>query len=194
MKIKQVLFSALCFALLGAWMGVSSPSAFASFSECAGSGFSCNGLITVGSGGSLSLAIDPTVAPVDGFDDTMLGVLNNSGHSLSSIALNFGGTTQIFPNSGNVDGFNGVSGVNGYNGPDTTFSGVNSIGNSGTVNFTTALANGSSTYFEVEAGPSAFGNGGTIGGTPEPSTLILLGTGLFIWGMMNRKKLGIDRI
>lgn len=175
------------------WMGVSVPSAFATFSECPGTGSAtaCDGLITVGPGGVLSLAIDNSQAPVDGFDDTLLGVLNNSGSSLKSITLNFGGSTQIFPNSGNIDGAF-TYGFNGYNGPDTTFSGVNLAGTSGTVNFTTSLANGSSTYFEVEAGPSAFGNGGTIGGTPEPSTWIMFGTGVVLMGFMaSRKQKGL---
>ena len=193
--MRKVLFSAIFLAGLAGWFGITSQSAFASFSECpaTGSATACDGLITVGPGGSLTLAIDPSQAPVDGIDDTLLGVMNNSGKSLSSLFVNFGGSSQIFPNlpNGNVDGaFN--YGGNGYYGPITTFSGINSSFTAGTLLFSTALANGSSTYFEVEAAPSAFGGGGSLTSTPEPSTWLLFGTGMALMGMImlrNRKGL-----
>ena len=185
-KWRHVLF----FVALGSWMGLSSVAAHATtFTQCPATGYanSCDGLLTVGPGGSLTLAIDPTQRPVDGFDDTLLGIQNNSGKSLSSLFVNFSNVTsqKVFPSTFNTDGAF-LYGGNGYWGPDTKF--ALSGSNSDLLTFTTSLANGASTYFEVESAPSAFGNGGSLSGTPEPSSYILFGTGIAALLLLRRRK------
>lgn len=180
-KLLHVLF----VAVLSSGMGLSSVAAHATtFSQCpaTGSTLSCNGLLTVGPGGSLTLAIDSTQNPVDGFDDTLLGIQNNSGKSLSSLSVNFSNLTSqnVFPSSNNVDGAFSYGG-NGYFGPTTQFA-LNGS-NSDLITFTTSLADGASTYFEVESAPNAFGSGGSLSGgglsgAPEPTSCILFGTGI----------------
>ena len=178
--LRRKLLHTLFVAVLSSGIGLSSVAAHATtFSQCpaTGSTLGCNGLLTVGPGGSLTLAIDSTQQPVDGFDDTLLGIQNNSGKSLSSLSVNFSNLTSqnVFPSSNNFDGAFSYGG-NGYFGPTTQFA-LNGS-NSDLLTFTTSLANGASTYFEVESAPSAFGNGGGLSGTPEPTSFILFGTAI----------------
>jgi hypothetical protein len=142
----------------------------------------CNELITISSAGVVSIATVDT-HPYDGNDDQLVGVVNNATFAVSSVNLN-GGANDIFGFDGDgIDTF--VSGTNGsdssgYGGPDSFFTGINGAKTTGTVDFVTALAaGGGHTYFSLEAPPSAGSITVTIGGTtPEPSSLILLGTGV----------------
>jgi hypothetical protein len=128
--------------------------------------------------------VSGTGNPYDGTEDTLVGVQNNSGAALKSIHLSasdttFGGifgfdgdgpcqyaasnnenTGDCYPNPV-IPGYT----PSGYEGPDNTFTidpgtscGEDSICfTSGTVNFTTPIPNGGSTWFALEGGPQSFG-------------------------------------
>jgi hypothetical protein len=139
----------------------------------------CNTIITINSNGTVTVT-NPNLNPYDGVEDTYVGVVNNYSSAVGSLSLT---GSNIFGFDGDgIDTF-GIAGNvkdnSGYGGPNAFFS-VNNA-NSGTVNFITAIgANGGTGYFSLEEPPSA--NGFTVtgvgGAVPEPSSLLLLGTGV----------------
>jgi hypothetical protein len=127
---------------------------------------SCAILIVIQPDGSLTILGDPSQKPFDGSEDTLLGVQNNSGIVVPSIAI--GSSTLAvfaFEAPAGEDGLchfaftgNGYCKAvpkppTGYEGPDSRFSGISANKRDGTVNFTDAgggLAAGASTYFSLE--------------------------------------------
>jgi hypothetical protein len=126
------------------------------FLECpaVGADSSCALLINLTDGGPQILA-DATQGPYDGDDDTLIGIVNNSSASVSSIPLS-SSTLPIFGFDG--DGIctyiavcsGNTSDTTGYGGPNSYFTDISADTMSGTVDFVTPLAPGSSTYFSLE--------------------------------------------
>ncbi len=149
----------------------------------------CNEVITINAGGSVSVAgIAANGINYDGSDDALVGIVNNSSSTVSSIFLN-GNGADIFGFDG--DGINtfGAPGnsidTTGYGGPDSYFTNYTADDTMGTVNFITPLAaNGGNTYFSLEESFDASNppiptppTPGPAAVTPEPASLVLLATG-----------------
>ncbi|HZW92194.1 MAG TPA: choice-of-anchor D domain-containing protein [Candidatus Eremiobacteraceae bacterium] len=114
----------------------------------------CGVVITVTASGA-TFAFPGNGNPYDGTEDTLVGIQNNSGGSLSSITLTSG--TDSFGFDGDGPCFYNASdcfGPTGYEGPDNTFTGINNGATAGTVVFTTPIPNGGSTWFALEGSPS----------------------------------------
>ena len=146
------------------------------FNECPGIGHSpsCEFLIILNSDGTTTIVQDKSVGTFDGSDDTLVGVLNNSGAPVSTVGLSssvgiFGfdgdgicSTTHSHltytwtPNTfQSADGSGcpyGGSGSTGYEGPTVSFSHYSSSNHyqTGEVDFAGGLANGASTFFGLE--------------------------------------------
>jgi hypothetical protein len=127
------------------------------FTQCPaiGADTSCAILITIGTNGSLRVAADPAQGPFDGVEDTLIGVQNNSSHTILSIPLS--GPSAIFAFDG--DGLCSPSispqpagcpfGPTGYEGPGVTFA-SSSNQMSGVVSFIGGIPPGHSAYFSLE--------------------------------------------
>ena len=77
--------------------GAITPPTNGPFNECPNIGHDttgCQYLIVLNPGGTVTLLSNPNLGPFDGQDDTLFGVLNNSGQSVSSLQLS--STTDIF--------------------------------------------------------------------------------------------------
>lgn len=180
----------LIFLLLGsmaAFAGTicpisTNPIPFAHNPDAAATG--CNTVITI----SANLTVTTTVAdssPYDGSEDTLVGVVNNSTTSITSLILSGsdifgldgdGICTYTFVGSGYCTASQ-TAGTDpqDYYGPTSTFTISNA--NNGTVNFAPAIAAGGSTYFSLEEPPTASLNV-IVGSAPEPGSIILMGFGI----------------
>ncbi len=151
----------------------------------------CGILITVtGPGQATISAALGNGNPYDGSEDTLVGIQNNSGGYLTSVTLT-SSTTDIF-------GFDGDGPCDtqyhspayswcpvpypaepndpnplGYAGPDNTFTNISGNLRTGTVNFTTPIPNGGSTWFALEGAPSSISGIGV-----SSDTLSLTETGM----------------
>jgi hypothetical protein len=158
----------------------------------------CNVLITFASNGSIGTT-NPNAAPSydSGGDDNLVGILNNTGSTIFSINLS-SSSQDIFGFDGDGACQTGGYTVNGlapcssedaseYGPASVTFTNINAADSSGTVNFAGGIAAGSSAFFALE-GPVDV-NLVVTSSAPEPSSLMLLGTGILGLGGMVRRKL-----
>ena len=114
---------------------------------------SCAALITINPNGSLKIQGDSSVPPYDGVEDSLVGVINNSGASVFGIKLS---GPNIFEDDG--DGAFGGK----YPGPNTSYSIQDA--NTGIVSFTgtNGLESGKFAYFSLEGSPTGIKLSSTI--------------------------------
>ncbi len=131
--------------------------------------------------------------PYDGTEDTLVGIVNNSGQTLNSITLTasdiiFGfdhdGPCGFSPPGGTHDCFNSAQpGVDpgDYQGPNNTFAAISDNQMSGTVVFTgDGIAPGGSTWFALEGTPNSLTTVTQTQATP-PGVTTLFDFGPFNW-------------
>jgi hypothetical protein len=125
------------------------------FTQCPaiGADTSCALLIVINADGSTNAYSDPSQGPYDGVEDTLVGIVNNSAVTVTSLPLS-GPDIFGFDGDGICSGFYPGTpagcpfGPTGYEGPNTAFTILDS--DHGSVDFPAGLAPGANTYFSLE--------------------------------------------
>ncbi|MEQ1887222.1 MAG: hypothetical protein ABL967_19320 [Bryobacteraceae bacterium] len=137
------------------------------FQQCPaiGANSSCAILIVINPGGKLTMFVDPAQGPYDGYEDTLVGVVNHSGSTVTHITLSGVGINgegifgfdydgicdaQFLPFTGSGYCASLPKDASGYEGPKTKFINISDDEKTGTVVFADGLANGEFTYFSLE--------------------------------------------
>ncbi len=155
----------------------------------------CNAVITIAANGSATTVVKDTT-PYEESEDVMIGVVNNSGTVLGTMNITGSASIPIFGFDGDgICTFTFVGSTyctasqkagtdpGDYDGPTSTFTNISSNQQTGTVNFSPAIAaNGGTTYFSLEGIPTASLTITTTS-TPAPPALLLLLIGLAALGM-----------
>ena len=168
-----------------------------------GNATDCNLVITFNADGSIATTAGPQ-STFESVEDALIGVVNNSGHTIFSFNLD-GGTSEIMgfdgdgidlytfssvgvqgnitPTAGNPDG-TGYGGFNAYFTNISGGAGCIFLDCSGTVNFLNGIASGSHDFFSLEE-PASLNL--TVRNVPEPLTLSLFSAGLIGAAALRRK-------
>lgn len=131
------------------------------FTQCPAIGASpgCQVLLVVNPDKSVSVEGDSSVGPFDGSDDTLVGIVNNSGTAVKAVTVSGPGSgLSGFDVDGICSGAYGTwsgstgcpYGPSGYEGPGTSFVTIPSLPDSAEVDFAGGLASGASAYFSLE--------------------------------------------
>ncbi len=203
MKYYSTLLG-VAWLLLGAGPALATPSA--PFTECPaiGGDTSCQFLIVVKAGGSITVLSDPSQQPfnLDG-DDALIGVLNQSQSTLESLAITGSDSQGQGAFFFDGDGLCGIGttpqpagcpvatfGPTGYEGPGVSFGNMSSDLASGTVLFNggAGLAAGESAYFSLQGGNlTAVSATLAPSAVPEPACWLLLATGVGLLPLLSRR-------
>ncbi len=188
--LKKVAFTLFCCTVLLVFVATTAAAQDACSAPTLGPGTgvvgnatgaaTCGVIITILPNGQTPTVTPTGLSAYDSSDDTLVGIINNSGAPLSSISLSAASDIFGFDNDGPCDlayhtpaySWCSNAGFTGYEGPDNTFTNYGSP-TSGTVVFTTPIPNGGSTWFALEGAPS-----GLSGVTLAPILSVTeLGTG-----------------
>jgi hypothetical protein len=161
----------------------------------------CEFLITVtavdGSGAATNFTVatsSPDLGPYDGCDDTLVGILNNSGATLKSVTLSGSVAGDgIFDFDGDgacaaITCTNGAGDTSGYGGPGVNFSAIGgTLDSTGTVNVgctgvgtCAGIAAAGTAWFSLEGTLTASVLGPPPSTTPIPNSVLLMFLGLAI--------------
>jgi hypothetical protein len=178
--------------------------------EVTGGANPCNIIITFNLNGSIVTTLGAST-PYDGDDDNVIGIVNNSLNTITSVTLsNLGVGIFAFdvPVGGMADGIcaympfasnamlcDGKSTATttlpgAYLGSASSFTGIDPAKDSGTVNFA-GIAPGSTGYFSLEA-PVALNL--QVQGTPEASSMLMVGLGLCFVAFVFRRSQKVKQV
>lgn len=182
-------------ALTFAPANANAVSAFSGVCPAVGADAGCEVGIMLNSDSTATISGSLSSGPYDGSDDTLVGIVNNSGSTVYSVGLSGAAAILGFESDGACTYISCPGGFNGGTYYDSTgYAGLTNTGGletfnvtnyyNGFIDFTSGLADGGTAWFSLEE--SLSGASFTVTGlnndpsvnAPEPATLALLGIGM----------------